>query len=71
MEILRDASVSMERSLFQEDITPVQLHLSARSKDDSLSDKSSSRYDYVEPSFCRRLDVFNRNFISRDYSIEK
>nr|XP_022338381.1 meiotic recombination protein REC8 homolog [Crassostrea virginica] len=42
MEILRDASVSMERSLFQEDITPVQLHLSARSKDDSLSDKSSS-----------------------------
>ncbi|XP_056004784.1 meiotic recombination protein REC8 homolog [Ostrea edulis] len=41
MEILRDTSVSMERSL-QEDITPVQLHLSARSKDDSLSDRSSS-----------------------------
>ena len=51
MEILRDASVSMERSLFQEDITPVQLHLSTKSKDDSLSDKSSSRYVYVEPSF--------------------
>lgn len=42
MEIPRDASVSMERSLLQEDITPVQLQLSARSKDDSFSDRSSS-----------------------------
>uniref|UniRef100_K1S5Q6 Uncharacterized protein n=1 Tax=Magallana gigas TaxID=29159 RepID=K1S5Q6_MAGGI len=42
MEIPRDASVSMERSLLQEDITPVQLQLSVRSKDDSFSDRSSS-----------------------------
>lgn len=57
MEIPRDASVSMERSLLQEDITPVQLQLSARSKDDSFSDRSSSRYNICSKTLINKSET--------------
>ncbi|XP_062602378.1 meiotic recombination protein REC8 homolog, partial [Saccostrea cucullata] len=78
MEIPRDASISLERSL--QDTTPIQLHLSARSKDDSLSDRSTASRKkrsrsrgsieeelLVPPSEHSVSDTFSR--ISRNLSV--
>ncbi|XP_061171931.1 meiotic recombination protein REC8 homolog isoform X2 [Saccostrea echinata] len=78
MEIPRDASISMEKSL--QDTTPIQLHLSARSKDDSLSDRSTASRKrrsrsrgsieeelLVPPSEHSVSDTFSR--ISRNLSV--